>query len=234
MTTTPRPGGLLGEILDPLFDLWEAARKGPVPELGDPPPAHLDLRSTTAEEACDRAVRWVGKPSTYRLGGGAHVSEPHPFSEDGTCDCSGFTAHVIGHNRIQRIAGKRISYYTDNIIRDAARFSGNQWRMTGRVVGDGPQHLYRRVTLSEKIQIGDLLVRQGKYLPPPVGRRYRIGHVCLVTGIGRPHQRLDPDWWRWLDCTHCTPNRGRESAVVRTNAASWRRDSFVIRPRWYR
>lgn len=225
---------LLRYIARPLLDTIEASRPIPMPPDEARHPPDLLIRPTSSVEAITRAEDWVGRPSRYRLGGGADVTEEHPFAADGTCDCSGFTAHVTGHARVQVIDGQTYHYNTDGVIRDACRFGGDQWRMTGGVVGDGPSRLYRRVTLDEDIMLGDLLVRAGRYAPRALGgRRVAIGHIGIVTGIGLRHERTARDWWRHLRMVHCRPNRGRKSAVPATDARPWRTRSYVVRPRWY-
>lgn len=194
-------------------------------------PANLVIRPTTRDEAIERALAWVGRKSRYRLGGGAHVDAEHPFARDGTCDCSGFTGHVTGHNRIQRIEGKRHSFYTDNAIRDAYEHR-RSWIMRGGVVGAGPEHLYRGV--DDDDVLGCLIVRPGRYAK--IGRswkRVKIGHVGIITAVDPGFIQGAPDWWRMLKVVHCTPNRGRPSAVRMTDARAWRRRAYFCRPRWY-
>lgn len=223
---------LIREIMQPFFDLVRATSVQPVPDEE----LQLDLRHTTPHEAVLRALELVGKPSRYRLGGGANVKWQTPFDVDGTCDCSGFTGHVTGHNRIQHVAGKRVSYYTDNVVRDAWKFSRDQWRMRGKVTPEGPQKLYLPVTRAMPVRIGDLIVRPGKYSPIGPARRIKIGHIGIITSVGDgffENRKPGGDWFLYLGVVHCTPNRGRESSVVKTNARGWRKRAYIVRPRWY-
>lgn len=220
------------EVFGPLLDRIEAAKRGPVPppEPDVWPPENVDLRPTTADEAVRRALEWVGRPSTYKLGGGAHVDLPHPFWR-GSCDCSGFTGHVTGHNRIQRLGGKRVSFYTDNVVRDVWEHR-SAWSMRGRIVGRGPRRLY---VDADDVRPGDLVVRKGYYV---AGRRVKIGHIGIIVdvkdGFARGLSAKGLEWWRFLDVVHCTPNRGRANSVVKTNARTFRKRSYIVRPRWYR
>ena len=223
----------LTDLFEPLLLRFHAEPEAPPPPDVPSIPSGLRVRLTTRQEAVDRALSWVGQPSRYRLGGGADIDQPHPFAEDGTCDCSGFTAHVTGHARIQRIGGKRISYYTDNIVRDCHKYE-HGWRIEGSRVGPGPRHLYTYVR--GEVRPGDLIVRAGRY--SKIGgawRRTKIGHVGIITGIGDRFDRSK--WlegaWKHLRVAHCTPNRGRVSAVRLTDAKPFRRRAFIVRPRWY-
>jgi hypothetical protein len=234
---------ILSEWFAPVVDFLNAAKRGPIPTEVIVPPA-LRVRPTTAHEAVARASGLVGEPSTYRLGGGADPLDfpGSPFDRDGTCDCSGFTAHVTGHARRQLIDGKLVSFYTDNVIRDAFRFAGSQWSMTGTVTAEGPQHLYLPVTREMEVRPGDLVVKPGKYV---AGRRVSIGHIMIVVDVlpGFARARGQYGWSRLLTGVHCTPNRGRETAVLRGHpsmsfeARSTRnprgRGSYFVRPRWY-
>lgn len=206
---------------------------------GEVYPTDLRIRPTEAEEAVERAWSDVGRPSRYRLGGGADALEypASPFDEDGTSDCSGATGHWTGHERIQVVDGKRISYYTDNIIRDMHRFGHtgrDNWMMRGGITGPGPRVMYEP-TAGEDDVLGCLLVTPGHYV---AGRRVRIGHVRIIVAVLPGFRRGQGRWWERLLVVHCTPNRGRDSAVRVGLAGTGpnpavARASYIARPRWY-
>ena len=218
----------------------ETVRSAPAPELPlRDIPADLNIRPTTVAEAIERAEDWVNRPCEYRLGGGAPVSKPTPFSLDGTCDCSGFTCHTTGHNRIRHIDGQRVSYYTDNIVRDVWHHQ-HPYEMRGAIAGPGPRHLFTDPDGDEVL--GAMLITKGKYL---AGRRVLIGHARLVVkvldGFRRGCREPGKEWWRFLIVVDCSPHRHRhgvEYAVKRHVAARSRRSSVATRgylcmPRWY-
>lgn len=200
-----------------IFAKWRDTLQ--VPRPAEPPddiaiaPQWLHLRETTRAQAVTNALRWVGRESRYRLGGGADVDKPNPFAKDGTCDCSGFTAHVTGHNRIQRIGGRRVSYYTDNIIRDA----------------EGPQHMYERAPGDDVL--GCIIVKPGVYVG---GARVRPGHVGIIVAVLPGFVRGGDRWWEHLVVAHCTPNRGRKNSVVESDAKAWRKKGYILTPKYYR
>jgi hypothetical protein len=66
------------------------------------------------------ARKWIGK-GVYELGaGGRRPRDGTPLDEQGRCDCSGFTAHVLG---IDRYEGG-VWWSTDSIKRDGATIGG--------------------------------------------------------------------------------------------------------------
>jgi hypothetical protein len=68
------------------------------------------------------ARKWIGK-GIYKLGtGGRRPEDGTPFDKDGHCDCSGFTAHVLGIDRVED--GQWWS--TDSIRRDG-KTVGGRW-----------------------------------------------------------------------------------------------------------
>ena len=167
--------------------------------------------------AIARARVIAAGPSRYKLGaGGRNPLAMTPFTDrDGVlgCDCVGFTAWCLGHDRYQP---KTFSHYDgwincDSLMADAR--GGQSW--------------YEQV---RKPESGDVVV-----FPSIVvhGERKRIGHIGLVTFVpaNMPddvYGLSDTERRRWLlkvgviDCAGARVRRDSGRAVTETTAAaSW-------------
>jgi hypothetical protein len=198
------------------------------------------IRPTSIEEATLRAVSMIQHkparpasaetappvPIMYRLrggfNGGSDPYAPHPASwspPDGqgcawsrygawTCDCSGFVCWALGLDRFQP-QGAVEWLSTDGMLQDAA---GPRERF---VEVDGPE-------------LGAVVVYGGLWNE---GKRVRVGHVGLVTGLPPEWDPEVRDCWARLSVTHCSSSMSKAgAAIAETNGLTWwRRGRFLRR-----
>jgi len=176
------------------------------------------IRPTSRREAIDRALALVGS-GAYKLGGGASVFAESPFDAKGNrypgyCDCSGFTSHVTGHSRDQG----DYELNTDGVIMDARK----------------RRRLYRRVTLTEPVLAGDLIVYGGIYDLDDDPDRDVPGHIGIIVEVCEGFARLGPEWWEDLRVVHCSPRKQAVLGAIRkTDASLWASRGMIVRPLHY-
>jgi hypothetical protein len=182
----------------------------------EPAPTADPLAANRAR-AVMRSRMIAAAPSRYKLGaGGRSPLAPTPFTtRDGVlgCDCVGFTAWCLGHDRYQP---KTFSHYdgwinTDSLIADAR--GGRSWYEPTYRPEPGDVVVFPSITRN--------------------GERVRIGHIGLVTSVPADmpvdvYALSDTERRRWLlkvgviDCAGALSRRLNGKAVAQTTAAaSW-------------
>lgn len=174
-------------------------------------------RPCPALEAVARAESLLTVPSLgnarhpYWLGTGDYMGEdrgPWTFNNGATgCDCHGLICycfktkrHRPGHNKGQW------STVVDHQNCDSA-------------IEDSEHEQDLWVPVTDVPQPGDIGVWGSIWI---AGKRYRIGHVFIVTSISR---LAEWDWaypsWDHLDGIHVCGGNGRKPAAIRTTGAMW-------------
>lgn len=197
------------------FDLFEK-RRGVYPAL-----------SLTRAEAVSRALSWRDAQVWYELGRGGRNPAGTPWApgkrhpDRRTCDCSGFSAWVLGHDRRQYLPPGH----------PLAGEDGETWFDTTTIVEDALKHqvLYTLVPKGEAPLPGDLLVYPRN---PALGLRY--GHVAVVTrvrdGFKRGARARGREWWRYLSSVDCSTGRGDRAIRERDDAKLWAdRFGYLVR-----
>ncbi len=181
------------------------------------------MRTTTHAEAVERARSMINympsvhpmsakgtEPSLirYRLsrnngGKDPHARHPADYSyafKTPTCDCSGFVAWCLGFDRFQEATFSQFSGWvsTDSMIIEARRKGA--W--------------FEEIRFPE---LGALVVTPGVRRH---GRRIRVGHVGMMTGLPAEWDPAEPPWTD-LIVTHCSSSNSRlTGGAIRTTGWS--------------
>lgn len=152
--------------------------------------------------ALDRARSQLGR-LRYVLGaGGRDPESAHPGDATGGCDCSGFVCWALGFDRKQ------------------PGFAGYSWVSTDSLVAISRRPDNGWFEEIPRPEVGCLVVYPGQHR---AGKRVRIGHVGLVSGVPAEWSAGLPNQHKALRVIHCSMGNQRRTgkAVQETDGGAW-------------